>query len=105
MKQRDDKRTTVSLAKVVWGMAEEMMAAKGFNDNFSAYVADLVRRDQERQAQLPPVSSAPAHSAGTSHPVKILDEGILQLVGSPRPPARKSGSPRPKARSLSGPKT
>jgi hypothetical protein len=34
---------------VVWGAAQEMMEAKGFNDNFSAYVADLIRRDKERQ--------------------------------------------------------
>ena len=47
-KSRQDKRTTVSLAKVIWTMAKEMMAVKGFNDNFSAYVADLVRRDKER---------------------------------------------------------
>jgi non-homologous end joining protein Ku len=49
--ERQDKRTTVSLAHVVWDMAETMMAQKGFNDNFSAYVADLVRRDKERCEQ------------------------------------------------------
>ena len=48
MKERNDKRTTVSLAHIVWDMAEEMMRKKGFNDNFSAYIADLVRRDMER---------------------------------------------------------
>jgi hypothetical protein len=48
MKARKDKRTTVSLAWVVWEMAEEMMREKGFNENFSAYVADLIRRDKER---------------------------------------------------------
>ena len=46
--KRNDKRTTVSLAQVVWVMAEEMMAVKGFNENFSSYVADLIRRDKER---------------------------------------------------------
>ena len=48
MSERKDKRTTVSLADVVWKMAEEQMAAKGFNDNFSSYIADLIRRDKER---------------------------------------------------------
>ena len=45
-KVRQDKRTTVSLAQVVWETAEKIMEAKGFNDNFSAYVADLIRRDK-----------------------------------------------------------
>lgn len=48
MKKRDDKRTTISLAQVVWAQAEFLMERKGFNKNFSAYVADLVRRDHER---------------------------------------------------------
>jgi non-homologous end joining protein Ku len=47
-KRRQDKRTTISLAQVVWDMAEEMMEKKGFNDNFSAYIADLIRRDKEK---------------------------------------------------------
>ena len=49
MKNRSDKRTSISLANVVWQMAVEMMQAKGFNDNFSSYVADLIRRDKEKQ--------------------------------------------------------
>lgn len=48
---RADKRTTVSLAEVIWKMAEKQMEAKGFNYNFSAYVADLIRRDKERESQ------------------------------------------------------
>jgi hypothetical protein len=57
MSERTDKRTTVSLAEVVWQMAESQMAEKGFNDNFSAYCADLIRRDRERSAN-PPASSS-----------------------------------------------
>jgi len=48
MNERNDKRTTISLAVVVWEKAEFLMQHKGFNQNFSAYVADLVRRDYER---------------------------------------------------------
>lgn len=48
MNERNDKRTTISLAEVVWAQAEFLMERKGFNKNFSAYVADLVRRDHER---------------------------------------------------------
>ena len=40
-------RTTVILAKVIQGMAEQMMKERGFNNNFSAYIADLIRRDKE----------------------------------------------------------
>jgi hypothetical protein len=49
--ERQDRRTTISLAAVVWDWAQEMMRLKGFNDNISAYVADLIRRDKERQEQ------------------------------------------------------
>ena len=48
--KRKDKRTTVSLAPVLWVMAEAQMERKGFNNNFSSYVADLIRRDHERYA-------------------------------------------------------
>ena|SRR5208337_1658062 len=70
-RNRSDKRTTVSLARMVWDMAEEQMQAKGFNDNFSAYVADLIRRDKERseekQATLKP-GGLPASGSRTSYP-------------------------------------
>ncbi len=42
-------RTTITLADVVWEMAAELMKLKGFNNNFSSYVADLIRRDKEEQ--------------------------------------------------------
>ena len=45
----EDRRKTVSLAKVVWDMANQNMKDRGFNDNFSAYIADLIRRDKERE--------------------------------------------------------
>ena len=78
MVKRDDKRTTISLAQVVWGMAEEMMAAKGFNDNFSAYVADLVRRDKER-----------AEAARPATPMALVDRPALNEIG---PPVTATGS-------------
>jgi hypothetical protein len=49
--ERKDKRVTISLAKVVWDWANEMMEAKGFNKNVSAYVADLIRRDRDRELE------------------------------------------------------
>jgi Arc/MetJ-type ribon-helix-helix transcriptional regulator len=43
-------RATISLHKVVSEMAEELMRKKGY-DNFSAYVAELIRRDKEREEE------------------------------------------------------
>lgn len=45
MRSRSDKRTTVSLAEVIWTQALLNMQFRGFNSNFSAYVADLIRKD------------------------------------------------------------
>jgi len=62
--QPEDRRTTITVSPVVWVMAEEMMAAKGFSHNFSSYVCDLIRRDKERHAAQAPVApAAPANSA------------------------------------------
>jgi len=41
-------KRSVSFSDKVNNWAEEMADAKGF-DNFSAYIADLVRRDKERE--------------------------------------------------------
>ena len=71
-KIREDKRTTVSLAQVVWEMAEKLMEAKGFNDNFSAYVADLIRRDKERTEM---VSTSLAHNKCVGYP-NHLSQGV-----------------------------
>jgi hypothetical protein len=79
MKTRGDKRTTVSLAGVVWKWAEEMMVAKGFNDNFSAYVADLIRRDKER------VEGKPGSNADP-HPPRIV------AAAEDRPLKKKTGT-------------
>jgi len=64
-KNTAEKRTTVSLAKVVWDIAVEMTRTRGFNDNFSAYVADLVRRDKEREEAKP---QAPGNSSNSTSP-------------------------------------
>jgi Arc/MetJ-type ribon-helix-helix transcriptional regulator len=41
-------RVTINLPELVVRWAEELMAVRGF-DNRSAYFADLIRRDKERQ--------------------------------------------------------
>jgi len=48
MKSEKDSRKTISIAKVVMDWAEEIMRDQGFNKNFSAYVAHLIRQDKER---------------------------------------------------------
>jgi O-glycosyl hydrolase len=88
-KTRSDKRTTVSLARVVWEMAEEQMQAKGFNDNFSAYVADLIRRDKERseekQGQLKS-GGLPTSGSRTSYPLPASEiSRVEERPGAPTP--------------------
>ena len=51
--KEDSKRGSVSLSKVIWDKAEQAMRRKGFNGNFSAYVADLIRNDSEASATAP----------------------------------------------------
>jgi hypothetical protein len=53
MSPQSEQRKTISLAPVLWGMAEALMERKGFNNNFSSYVADLIRRDHERYVMTP----------------------------------------------------
>lgn len=51
MKTEKDSRKTISIAKVIMDWAEEMMLAQGFNKNFSAYVAHLIREDKKAQEE------------------------------------------------------
>ena len=43
-------RVTISFPEKVDQWAEELMAEKGY-DNFSAYIADLIRRDREQRSE------------------------------------------------------
>jgi len=45
-------KKSISLSKVVSAWADKLADSKGFGTNFSAYIADLIRRDQEREEQL-----------------------------------------------------
>jgi hypothetical protein len=85
---RNDKRVTVSLAKIIWKTAENLMDLKGFNGNFSAYVADLIRRDQERLAgverpsrvaQPPPAASRSTTSPRTHYENKTPHHSLPPL--------------------------
>ncbi len=43
------EKLSVSLSKTVVSWAVELADKKGFDTNFSAYIADLIRRDRERE--------------------------------------------------------
>jgi hypothetical protein len=64
--QRTDRRTTISLDPVVWDWAQQLMKDKGFNNNLSNYIADLIRRDQERKEEkMLKASTDPSDKAST----------------------------------------
>lgn len=78
-KARKDKRTTVSLAQVVWDWAEDLMEAKGYNDNFSAYVAELIRRDKEREDEKKAAAPVPAeHDRPSSKHVRSEAQAFVE---------------------------
>jgi hypothetical protein len=56
---RKDVRATISLQPVVMQWAEEAMALGGHN-NFSAFVADLIRRHREKSLVPAPPAADPA---------------------------------------------
>jgi len=41
-------KTSISLSEIVYAWAEELAANKGFANNFSAYIADLIRKDKDK---------------------------------------------------------
>ena len=45
-------KRSISLSRVVSGWADILSESKGFGTNFSAYIADLIRRDKEREDEL-----------------------------------------------------
>jgi hypothetical protein len=64
----------ISLSGVVAGWADGLAVKKGFDTNYSAYIADLIRRDKERDDELPPVRTLPARA----------EAGTLSEVSSPK---------------------
>jgi hypothetical protein len=45
-------KKSISLSKVVSEWADELSQKKGFGSNFSAYIADLIRRDRDREMEI-----------------------------------------------------
>ena len=45
-------KRSISMSRLVSDWADALANSKGFGSNFSAYIADLVRRDRERENEL-----------------------------------------------------
>ena len=45
-------KKSISLSGLVANWADDLAAKKGFGTNYSAYIADLIRRDKEREDAL-----------------------------------------------------
>lgn len=84
--QTDNVRTTVSIAKVVYHWAEQMMDAQGFNRNFSAYVAHLIRRDKEQRHHASAEASSSASDAGQTDTGRRLADIVRRHGKSHAPP-------------------
>jgi hypothetical protein len=78
--KREDRRTTISLAEVVYQTAEEMMEAKGYNGNFSAYLADLIRRDKEREAEKKLQASQATAKTSPSSPPEGTAQKAMEII-------------------------
>ena len=51
-KYKSSVKRSISLSETVSRWADELAEKRGFGTNFSAFVADLVRREKERQENL-----------------------------------------------------
>jgi hypothetical protein len=67
-------KRSISLSKVVSKWADELAQKKGFGSNFSAYMADLVRRDRDREQEMELAANA------NSLKKKQAAEAIVELV-------------------------
>ena len=52
MKAASTVQRNISLSRAVAEWAEELASRKGHGSNFSGYIADLIRRDKEKQDEL-----------------------------------------------------
>jgi hypothetical protein len=70
-------KKSISLSIVVAEWADALAAKKGFGSNYSAYIADLIRRDQERDSELELVQSSSETSS--SKITKAADQ-IVDII-------------------------
>lgn len=92
-------KRSISLSPTVNTWAEEMAAERGFGTNFSAFIADLVRRAQEKDAAVALKETPPPYNVSSS-PSADSDSLIQTLSGEidrPSPPAQPNRKPSAKA--------
>jgi hypothetical protein len=76
-------KKSISLSIVVAGWAETLAMKKGFGSNYSAYIADLIRRDKEKDDEMQlihvsPETSSRKLSKATDQIVDIVQEAARQ---------------------------
>jgi Arc/MetJ-type ribon-helix-helix transcriptional regulator len=71
-------KKSISLSMVVADWADELAQTKGFGSNYSAYIADLIRRDWERENDLQLARSGKTGLAGAGSPadeiIRVISE-------------------------------
>ena len=82
-------KKSISLSTVVADWADKLAQAKGFGSNYSAYIADLIRRDWERESDLQlagmnKVSLANTAGSSTEEIVKVISEAARKKKISTR---------------------
>jgi hypothetical protein len=82
-------KRSISLSRVVSDWAEGLADAKGFGTNFSAYIADLVRRDKEREDQLKLASQGIESSSLKEIAEAEIEQAVHQAIRKHRSPKRK----------------
>jgi hypothetical protein len=82
-------KRSISLSRVVSDWAESLADAKGFGTNFSAYIADLIRRDKEREDQLKLTSQGSESSSLKAIAEAEIEEAVQQAIQKHRSPKRK----------------
>ena len=70
-------KKSISLSIVVAEWADALAYKKGFGSNYSAYIADLIRRDQERDEEL---QYAQTSSSTSSNKITKAADQIVDII-------------------------
>ena len=96
-------KRSISLSPLVNQWAEELAEKRGFGTNFSAFLADLVRRAQEGDVNSANVAALSESSISDAAPVPVPGSpatGALPPVSyrsTPKAPRRSKSRPTPDA--------
>jgi hypothetical protein len=70
-------KKSISLSIVVAEWADNLAAKKGFGSNYSAYIADLIRRDREKDEELQMIQ---ASSETSPHKINKAADQIVDII-------------------------